>query len=88
MIGVKMPKLKCWERIGDVAKPRYQGMWGKKDKQDVVWIDNWNSNNFAVIVGKEIRPSTYKEKSAYVNVTNKKDAVEQLKRYLKDHDTC
>jgi hypothetical protein len=83
-----MPKLKCWEKIGDVARTRYQSMWGKKNKKDVVWIDNWARGYFAIVEGKEIKSSTYREDRTYMTVGSKNDAMENLRKYLKEHDRC
>ena len=75
-------KVKNWEKIGDVAKPRFQNMYGLKGKKDVVWLDNWQKGNWAVISGEEIKPMTYKEKSTYINVGDKKSAQEHQKELM------
>jgi hypothetical protein len=83
--GIKTGRL-AWEKIGDVAKPKFQSMYGLKGKQDVVWLDNWDRGNWAIVRGKEIAPSTYKEEEVLLNVGNKKEAKSFLKDYMKNPD--
>lgn len=78
---------KAWEKIGDVAKPRFQSMYGLKNKQDVIWLDNWGRKNWAIVRGKEISPRTYKEENIITNVGSKKEAKDFLKKYLESPDT-
>ncbi len=78
---------KSWEKIGDVAKPSLQSMYGLKGKQDVVWLDNWDRGNWAVVRGKEIAPMTYDEESVITNFKNKKQAKSFLKEYLESPDS-
>jgi len=84
----------AWERIGDVAKPRFQNMWGVKGTQTVIWVDNWSRGNWAVVLGRELpRPKNapqtfvgeYEEKSTILNVGNKSDAVKEQSEYRKEH---
>jgi hypothetical protein len=72
-----------WEKIGNVAPPRYGSMYGLKGKKDVVWLDNWGKGNWAVVKGKELKPMTYKEDAVILNTGSKKDALATLKRFMK-----
>lgn len=79
-------KTKNWEKIGDVAKPRYQNMYGFKGKKSVIWLDNWDRGNWAVVQGEEIAPMTYKEKNTYMNVDTKKHAIKGQKQAMEHID--
>lgn len=79
-----------WEKIGTVVRPTFMEMRGKKNEKKVVWIDNWERGNYAVIVGEEShskkdKPSTfatYEEKEVLANVGNMKDAKRIQKEYM------
>jgi hypothetical protein len=76
-------KQKKWEKIGTVAKPRFQNMYGLKGKQDVIWLDNWTSGNWSVVKGKEIKPSTYQEDETIGNFGSKEEAKKIQKEAMK-----
>lgn len=74
--------IKTWERTGMTADPTLQNIYGKKGKQDVVWIDNWKKGNYAIVLGKEVADSTYKETGIYTNTRTKEEALRLQKEYM------
>jgi hypothetical protein len=71
-----------WEKIGNIAPPRFGSMYGLKGRKDVVWLDNWRKGNWAVVKGREMKPMTYKEDKIIINTDSKKDALAQQKRFM------
>lgn len=76
--------MKDWDKIGTHTK-RFSNMYGKKGKQTVIWIDNWQKGNYAIVLGKEVGEMTYKEDKVLANVGSRAEALKYAKSYMRRH---
>lgn len=80
------PRIRGWEKTGMDVPPRFQYIHGKVGSEEVIWIDNWQRGDWAVIIGREHssegQSAEYEEVSTITNVSSKADAIKEANNYM------
>ena len=84
----KKSKQKDWIKIGTMTK-RFANIYGKKNSQNVIWIDNWVTGNYALVKGKEYLVKKgivkYKEIETIGNFGTREEAKQEAKKYMEQY---